>query len=106
MTILFEVKDPFGVITLCTKEHWKAHVLDNHKEMTNHVDWVLETLKNPEAIYVSAKDKSCNVYYWRPEGSNLYVRSIVKVHKGNKGEFKTAHLVSGPKPREVLKWQR
>ena len=84
-------------------------MLDHHKEMAGYLRWVKKALSSPQAIYDSAGKKDHliqHIHYILPPGKNLYVRVIIHVHEGNKGDFITAHLIAGPKLGERLIWSR
>jgi len=106
MAILFEVKDPFGVVILCTVAWWVEHVLSQRSEMSDYLFWVKKAISSPDAIYDSTKKKNHHVHYILPTGKKLYVRVIVRIHDSKKGEFITAHLIDKPKQGERLIWSR
>jgi len=51
-----------GLDVTLDDDHWKAHIVKKHPELAQNLDRVIETLKEPDAVYRSKRDPTTRVY--------------------------------------------
>jgi hypothetical protein len=96
--------DPLSRTITCSLKRWNDHIASRHCDLTNHLDWVTDTITRPWSIYKDAVDDNCIVYYSKSPAYPLYVRVVVRLISTKNGEVITAHLTSNGKKGEKLLW--
>jgi hypothetical protein len=55
------ISDPTGFQAILTDECWQ-HIVSRHPEMQPHKVFVLETIRNPDGIYLGKRDPGRRIY--------------------------------------------
>ena len=74
------------------KKTWN-HIIEGHKEMRKCLPDIINTLKNPEAIYMGFNDTRFAYTYSEKKGKFIMV---LYHRKGGIGRVKTAYATSDP----------
>ena len=113
MAVCIVATDPEGGLVVCHEDTWTEHIVAEHAEMTNRMSWVEETIKEPLAIYASARDTNSKVFHRQYDFGaslgNAMLRVVVRYKKKwvvgrTAGTIITAYAANGPKVGEVLIW--
>ena len=92
-----QVEDPRGLAITVAPDDWE-HVIEGHPEMGSRFAEVLQTLRTPTVIQLSATDSGSHLYFWlKPTTvgrfSGLYVTVVVKIDEAAAtGRMRTAYL--------------
>lgn len=62
MTTLIEIRDREEKIVRLTKERW-SHILQEHPEMSDQMESIIETVRNARIIKQSHRDSMTKFYY-------------------------------------------
>lgn len=94
MAIIFEIIDKSGRKIYLTNERWK-HIVAEHPEMQNKLEFIKETLINPHKIIDHSFSIDNLKYYYHHFKTTKYkyLRVIVKYLNG-KGFIITSHFVN------------
>ena len=87
--IYFEVKSFLNKNIKITKDYWDKIIKTKHRIMKDKENLVKETLKNPDEIRISRKDKSVFLYYKKLNGKYC---CIVAKHLNGDGFIITAYM--------------
>ena len=87
--IYFEVKSFLNKNIKITKDYWDKIIKTKHRIMKDKENLVKETLKNPDEIRISRKDKSVFLYYKKLKGKYC---CIVAKHLNGDGFIITAYM--------------
>lgn len=82
MDYIFEVIDKSGRKIYLTKERW-THITIKHWDMSNKLDEIKNTLRNPTLIVPHKYDDSMRNYYWFYKLEKEYLLVSVKYLNGN-----------------------
>ena len=94
MSHVFQLEDKSGRKIHLSKERWE-HINQEHPEVSNYLEEIKETLKNPTKIKTYKYDKDVRYfyrYYKNRESAAKYLLIIVKYLNGN-GFIITAYFV-------------
>lgn len=75
------VESPIGYKVCVSRNTWENHIITGHKTMENNLEAVIDTIKNPDAIFSSEEwpDKR-HVYFSTSKSAtykNLYTKVVV-----------------------------
>lgn len=51
-----------GLVADLDETHWESHIASRHPELKGNWDQVLETLRFPEGVYRSKRDRGTRIY--------------------------------------------
>lgn len=97
-------EDPTGMTVSCSLKTWNEHIVSNHTDLKDHMDWVSDAITKPDFIRRDIYDEKVRIYYSRYHSAPLFIRVVVKEKKENQGQVITARYSSDKKPGESLLW--
>ena len=91
-------EDYRGRKVICTDRTWNEHIVSGHEIMKKNKEAVIDTIQNPDSVYVSSTNPSRDVYFKQSNKStySLFTKVIVE-NKLEIGEIVTAFPTKGQK---------
>src|SRR3989344_4709791 len=92
---LFAIQDKTNRIIYITKERWR-HILHDHPEMSDKIEYVMETLTKPLIITESENNQNVKYYYRHYKNINLKEKYLIVITKylNGKGFIITSFYVN------------
>lgn len=91
MADIINVQSPLGYTVVCSQNTWNNHIVINHPIMSNNQNAVINTITDPDEIYLSNEtgnnDEERHVYYSKTSGAEY-----------NNNGFMTRVIVELPNP--------
>ena len=75
-----EEEDYRGRKVICTDRTWNEHIVSGHEIMKKNKEAVIDTIQNPDSVYVSSTNPSRDVYFKQSNKStySLFTKVIVE----------------------------
>lgn len=86
---------PRGERVYLRKSTWFFHIVQSHPEMQNCLEALLETIREPEAIYRTKTGRKTYLCYRFSERRGMWVVVIYGI-SGETGSIRTAYQVRNP----------
>lgn len=90
----FDVPDYQGTRVRCSRDHWRRKIVENHPELSDRQQDVVETISRPELV-LQDRDYGNRRHFIRRDPAGLYIDVVVEYRhmtEGIVGRMVTAML--------------
>jgi hypothetical protein len=97
--VFVTIRTADGLDVVFDDNHWQEHIVRQHPELEPYSDLVIETLRNPDGVFRSKRDRSTRIYMKACTaisiGGGLVDRtSLLVCVRGDDGFLVTAYFAS------------